>query len=215
MQIPCHRFIVMWAVPCLLLFATTSAVAADGLIAASEPDWPQWRGVRRDGISAETGLLQSWPAAGPKRLWKIDGLGTGWSSPIIVGGHIYITGDVADDLVISAYDLTGKLIWTAKNGQAWKGSYPGARTCCCYSAGRLYHLNAHGRLVCLAAETGDEIWSSDICARFEAKNITSGAERVPAGRRPSLDRDAGWQTGIDGCPGQNRWQDHLDDTAAG
>ncbi len=172
MQMPSPRFLSMWVVPCLVLFAATSAVVADGLIATPEPDWPQWRGVRRDGISAETGLLQSWPAAGPELLWKIDGLGTGWSSPIIVGGHIYITGDVADDLVISSYDLTGKLIWTAKNGRAWKGSYPGARACCCYSAGRLYHLNAHGRLVCLEAETGGEVWSSDICERFEAKNIT-------------------------------------------
>ena len=34
-------------------------------------DWPQWRGVERDGISPETGLLKSWPAGGPPLLWKV------------------------------------------------------------------------------------------------------------------------------------------------
>ena len=31
-------------------------------------DWKQWRGNNRDGKSAETGLLDFWPAAGPKLL---------------------------------------------------------------------------------------------------------------------------------------------------
>ena len=28
-------------------------------------DWPQWRGAKRDGTSAERGLLKDWPAGGP------------------------------------------------------------------------------------------------------------------------------------------------------
>ncbi len=172
MPTPCHRFVRLWVVSCSALCAATAANAADGLIATSQPDWPQWRGIRRDAIADEKGLLQAWPAGGPKLLWKIKGLGTGWSSPIVVGQRIFITGDIDDDLVIFAFDLAGRPIWTAKNGQAWTGSYPGSRACCCYSAGRLYHLNAHGRLVCLEADTGNEVWSSDICERFEAKNIT-------------------------------------------
>jgi hypothetical protein len=45
-----------------------ASTAADGLIASPEPDWPQWRGPRRDGISDEKGLLSSWPEGGPKLL---------------------------------------------------------------------------------------------------------------------------------------------------
>jgi outer membrane protein assembly factor BamB len=63
----------------------------------------------------------------PALLWKTDGLGTGWSAPIIVGERLYITGDVGDDLVIFALDLNGKVQWRAKNGRAWKTPYPGAR----------------------------------------------------------------------------------------
>lgn len=148
------------------------AAAEDGPIAAPEPGWPQWNGPRRDGISRERGLLASWPEDGPKLLWKIDSLGSGWSSPIIVRDRLVITGDVDDNLVIFAFDLHGKPQWKATNGRAWTGSFPGARACCAYSAGKLYHMNAHGRVACLDAASGKELWAVDVLDRFEAKNIT-------------------------------------------
>ena len=145
---------------------------ADGLIASPEPDWPQWRGPRRDGISDEKGLLSSWPDGGPKFLWKIDGLDNGWSCPIIVGQRIYITGDVGSDLVIFALNRSGEVQWKVMNGRAWKNPYPGARACCVFSEGRLYNMNAHGRVVCLDATSGKELWAVNILERFDAKNIT-------------------------------------------
>ena len=162
------------AILCLVLGSAglTGQSVPDGLIASPEPDWPQWRGPRRDGISDEKGLLSSWPAGGPVLLWKIDGLGTGWSSPIIVGERLYITGDVGEDLVIFALDPSGTIQWRAKNGRTWKTPYPGARACCVYSEGRLYHLNAHGRLACLDARTGKELWAVDVLEKFGGKNIT-------------------------------------------
>ena len=146
--------------------------SADGLISSPEPDWPQWRGPRRDGISDEKGLLSSWPDGGPKLLWKIDGMGTGWSCPIIVGQRLYITGDVGDDLVIFALNRSGAVQWMVKNGRAWKEPYPGARACCVFSDGRLYNMNAYGRVVCLDAASGKELWAVNILERFDAKNIT-------------------------------------------
>ena len=159
------------ALPVIALIPT-SLSAADGLIASPEPDWPQWRGPRRDGISNEKGLLPGWPQDGPKLLWKISGLGKGWSSPIIVGNRLYITGDVGKDLIVFAFDRNGTPIWKTKNGKYWKNPYPGARASCTFSEGRLYHLNAHGRLACLDAASGDEIWTVNILDRFGARNIT-------------------------------------------
>ncbi|MHC4326019.1 MAG: outer membrane protein assembly factor BamB family protein, partial [Planctomycetota bacterium] len=151
---------------------TVASTPADGLIGSPEPDWPQWRGPRRDGISDEKGLLERWPEGGPELLWKIEGMGKGWSCPIIVGKRIYITGDVGRDLVIFALDLNGEVQWKVKNGLYWKNPYPGARACCVFSEGRLYHINAHGRVVCLDAATGRELWAVNIMERFDAKNIT-------------------------------------------
>lgn len=158
---------------CLSIFLFVGpAGAAEGLIASPESDWPQWRGVRRDGVSAETGLLASWPLDGPKLLWSVDGLGQGWSSPIVVGPHVYITGDVDDDLIVFAFNHQGESVWQTKNGKVWKRPYPGARGTCAYSEGLLYHLNAHGRLVCLDATTGKEEWVVSVFERFQGKNIT-------------------------------------------
>ena len=41
-------------------------------------DWPQWRGPNRNGLSAETGLLQQWPSGGPAQVWSIATLGAGF-----------------------------------------------------------------------------------------------------------------------------------------
>ncbi len=147
-------------------------VPAEGLIASPEPGWPQWRGPRRDGISDETGLMREWPQDGPPLLWQFDGLGEGWSSPVIVGERVYITGEINGDLMVFALDLKGQVQWRAQNGAAWKGSYPGARACCAYSDGRVYHLNAHGRLACFNAADGTELWTVNILERFDAENIS-------------------------------------------
>ena len=156
----------------LVLAGPASAEPTEGLICSPDPGWPQWRGPRRDGISDEKGLLRSWPEGGPELLWTIAGLGKGWSSPIIVNQCLYITGDVDNDLVILAFGLDGTPKWKTKNGARWAKPYPGARACCAYSDGRIYNMNAHGRVVCLDAASGEEIWAIDILERFEGENIT-------------------------------------------
>ena len=143
----------------------------DGLIASPEPGWPQWRGPRRDGISHEKGLLEKWPDDGPKLLWSKDDLGKGWCSPIVVRERLFITGDMGDDMLIYCFDKDGELVWKTKNGKSWTGSYPGSRACCVFSQGRIYQLGSHGRLACLNAADGKEIWAFNILERFGAKNI--------------------------------------------
>ena len=162
---------------CLVAHACVNAEAADagGLIASSEPDWPQWRGPRRDAVSNETDLLDTWPETGPDLLWKATGMGRGWCSPIVVDGTIYICGDVGDELRIFALDLDGKIKWQVTNGKAWGNPYPGSRASCCYSDGMLYQMNGYGRVVCLDAATGKERWAVDILKRFEAKQPFFGA----------------------------------------
>ncbi len=144
------------------------------LLRADTPGWSQWRGPQRDGISKETGLLPSWPEGGPTRLWMAAGIGRGYSSPIVADETIYITGDQADDLIISAFSQDGTLRWQTKNGAAWQRSFPGARSSCTYDHGKLYHMNAHGRMVCLDAKTGREVWAVNVLERFESENVTWG-----------------------------------------
>ena len=163
------------------------------------PSWPRWRGPNRDGKCPETNLLPAWPEGGPKLLWSIRGIGRGWSSPIIAGGLLYITGDIGEDLWIFAYrpGPVGKLQWKVRNGRSWKKSYPGARSNCTYDGGKLYHMNARGRVVCLDATSGKTVWTVDTFKRFGAKEIRWGhsecllidGERLivtPGGRKAML-----------------------------
>ncbi len=146
---------------------------------AGEPEWPQFHGPRRDNKSSETGLLKEWPAGGPKLVWTAKGIGSGYSSVAVARGLIYTTGNIGEDTVISALALDGSPVWKAKNGPAYKRSYPGTRSTPTVDGDRLYHENADGDVVCLNAKTGKEIWSVNILAKFGGRNITWGLAESP------------------------------------
>ncbi len=169
-------FITCCLIGIINTLSSASENGGDGisLVASGEPGWPQFRGARRNGISGEKGLLRSWPENGPQLLWTFSDLGRGYSSPVISGGRIYITGDKGETLHIYALDLNGKTVWQAENGRAWRGSYPGSRSSCTVDGECVYHRNAHGRVVCLDAKTGKELWAVDTFKRFEMENITWG-----------------------------------------
>ena len=173
-----RRPVICFVLAGLLVFcACGAAVAADTaeLIASPEPDWPQWRGPKRDAVSTETGLLDAWPEGGPKLLWKTTGMGRGWCSPIIVKGMIYIVGETKGQQIIFAMGLDGKIKWRAVNGKAFKKPLPGSRAACCYSDASVYQMNGYGRVICLDAKTGKEQWVVDTLKRFEAIQPRFGA----------------------------------------
>src|SRR5207302_2043270 len=72
---------------------------------AAPGDWPAWQGPDRNGLSHETGLLKEWPSGGPKLLWKINGLGTGYSTPSVAGGRVYLLGTEGKTELLIALDV--------------------------------------------------------------------------------------------------------------
>jgi outer membrane protein assembly factor BamB len=66
-----------------------------------------WRPENRTGVSAETGLLKSWPVAGPNLLWSNLELGKGYSSPSFGANTIYITGLSGSDDILYALGFDG------------------------------------------------------------------------------------------------------------
>ena len=157
------------------VFAAAVPSGGDGPVASPEGGWPQWRGPRRDGISSETGLLKRWPEQGPPLLWKAEGIGRGWSSPIVVDGLIYLTGDKDGEVMVQCLGVDGRVRWSASNGGAWTKNYAGSRSSCVYSEGLVYHMNAHGRVAAFDGRTGEERWSiPSVLDAFGGKNITWG-----------------------------------------
>jgi len=139
----------------------------------------QWRGDNRDGIYDETGLLKEWAADGPELLWFREELGDGYSSPAIANGRIYITGLYADDLVLSVFDLNGRLLIRRAVGKEWNDSYPGARSTVNVNDGKLYIFNSLGHLHCFDEKTLDLIWKKDVLNDFDGKNIRWGMTESP------------------------------------
>jgi outer membrane protein assembly factor BamB len=143
------------------------------------PSWPQFHGTNRDNKSTDKGLLKTWPERGPSRIWEAAAIGEGYSTVAIVGKRIYSTGTIDDDCVITALDMDGKKVWTRKNGKAWDGSYPGTRSTPTIADGLLYHLSGIGNLVCLKADSGEAVWSTNILEEFDGRNITWGLAESP------------------------------------
>src|SRR5713101_1398643 len=95
----------------ILLSCATVSVRAN--------DWPQWRGPQRDGISRESGLLKEWPKDGPKLEWKVASIGSGYSTPAVVGGRLYLLGNegVENEFVEALDAKDGKRLWSAPLGK--------------------------------------------------------------------------------------------------
>ena len=145
-----------------------SSVLVVSLIAAAHADdWPQWRGINRDGKSAETGLLKTWPAEGPKLVTTIADIGKGWSSPTVVGGRVYATGMISNNLVAFCFSEDGKKLWNKILGPEFTENFPGTRAQPTVDKGRLYILSGKGRLTALDTATGNEVWKLEYAERFK------------------------------------------------
>jgi len=141
---------------------------------AAAADWPQWRGPTRTGISEETGLLKEWPKDGPKLLWRAPDIGSGYSTPAIVGERIYLLSNKGkDDEYAQALDVKdGKQIWSTRLGKVGPNQgpqYPGARSTPTVEGDRLYLLGSDGDLVCLDTTSGNEIWHKNLRKDFDGK----------------------------------------------
>src|SRR5690349_11041711 len=70
-----------------------SLIAFLGMVAvtplARADDWPQWMGPNRDGVWAETGLLEQFPKDGLKELWRVP-IAAGYSGPAVADGKVYV-----------------------------------------------------------------------------------------------------------------------------
>lgn len=150
---------------------------------AATTDWAQWRGPNRDAVSTETGLLQSWPPAGPQLLWKAADLGGGFSTVAISGERIYTTGDRKDASFVVALNLAdGKQVWTAKLGKpgapGW-GGFAGPRATPTVEGGSLFTVDQWGEMVCLDAATGRELWRKDFAKDFGGSRPEWGYSESP------------------------------------
>ncbi|HEV2970498.1 MAG TPA: PQQ-binding-like beta-propeller repeat protein [Pirellulales bacterium] len=161
-----HFFIWFAAIGASCLFA---ANGSHPLFAA---DWPQWRGPQRDGISHETGLLKKWPKDGPKLIWQVKDVGSGYSTPSVVNDRIYLLGNEGmDNEFVAALEVKdGSKVWTTGLGKVGnpkqQPNYPGARSTPTVDGDLLFALSSDGDLVCLQTATGSKVWQKNLRTDF-------------------------------------------------
>ena len=150
---------------------------------AAVPSWTLFHGLNRDNVSLETGLLKAWSEEGPTLLWTNDAIGDtefpGYATVNVADGRIFTSGNiktgendqVAVAQVFALDEKTGKKLWHYDNGPAWtdKGRFPGERGTPTIDDNRVYAYSAVGRLACLEAATGKEIWAKDLRTEYEAR----------------------------------------------
>lgn len=128
-------------------------------------DWPHWRGPARNGISAEKGWLDAWPADGPRVLWKAE-VGTGFSSFAVAKGRVFTMGNADNTDTLFCFDAeTGKTVWSHKyacdlgdtaNYEAGPGATPTV------DGDRVFTLSRSGHVNCLETAGGKVVWSENV-----------------------------------------------------
>jgi outer membrane protein assembly factor BamB len=130
-----------------------------GIVAAE--DWPQFLGPRGDATSTETGLISSFPATGPKRVFT-KRIGTGYAAPSIRGEVLVLHHRLGDEEIVDAVERdTAKPIWRHKYATSYVdpfGYNNGPRCTPLLIKNRCYTYGAEGQLRCLDLKTGKLIW---------------------------------------------------------
>jgi len=78
-------------------------------------NYPFFRGPQGDGVAFQKNTPTDWNGAGGKNVvWKVKVPKSGYSSPIIWGNQLFVTGADAQSRVVYCYDKdSGKLLWEA------------------------------------------------------------------------------------------------------
>jgi outer membrane protein assembly factor BamB len=139
-----------------------------GVLVSQAVGQTEWRGPQRDGIYKEDNLLKAWPEKGAEIVFVLDSLGAGFSSPVVTRDRIYISGMIDSIGYLFAFDLKGTRLWKAAYGREWHVSYPGVRGSATVAGNAVYVQSGQGRVVCLDAAGGKEVWAVDMVQDFGA-----------------------------------------------
>lgn len=160
-------------------------VAGLFLTGTARAQWPQRGGPNQDFTTTDaSGLADSWPEQGPKRIWTRE-LGVGYSGIIVDAGRLYTMARDGDNESVVCIDAgSGKTIWeqsySAKPHEKHQMQFTaGPRATPLLADGRLYTIGVAGHMNCLDPNTGKIHWSHNLWTEFDATILQHGYSSSP------------------------------------
>jgi len=144
-----------------------AAIAATTIVSATAADWPRFLGPQGSGTSPERGLACSWPADGPRVLWK-RALAPGYGGAAVRDGCVFILDrpQGAGDVLLCLDLYTGDELWRCPHGGAGTLSFDGTRSTPSVGPEHVYTIGPYGHVACIDRKTRALEWSVYLKTRF-------------------------------------------------
>jgi outer membrane protein assembly factor BamB len=113
-------------------------------------------------------LLAEWPKEGPKLVWQVKDIGSGYSTPSVVGDRLYLLSNQGlDNEFVQALDAKdGKQVWSQRIGKVGnpdqQPNYPAARSTPTVDGEQLFAFGSDGDLACLERASGKVRWQKNV-----------------------------------------------------
>jgi outer membrane protein assembly factor BamB len=178
------------------LLATVLLAPTAGADPSKGADWPQFRGPQQNGVSAEKGLLRSWPESGPKVLWKKP-IGSGFSTVTVADGALYTMAvEGESETAYRLRESDGEVVWRVPLGPVFPEMFGnGPRSTPMVEGDVVYVLSATGRLHALKTKDGARLWELDLVKELGSTTPNRGFSQSPLVDGDLLILEAGGKEG--------------------
>lgn len=185
-------------------------------------DWPQWRGVGRDGVWRESGIIERFESGQIELKWRVP-ISGGYSGPTVANGRVYVTDRLIEPRQLErvhCFDWkTGARLWSHEYDCRYVGfGYTvGPRASVLVEDGRAYSLGAGGHLYCFDAESGTVIWQCDAREEYQIRMPKWGIAAAPLIEEDLMIAQIGGEeaclVAFDKKTGQEQWKSLADDAS--
>ena len=158
--------------------------------AVPSPQWTQWGGPNRNFQTQASGLKDTWPAAGPRVVWK-RAIGEGYSAPVVENGTLYtLYGKPKQEFVFAANAETGATIWEHQTPMTFQSDAPelgnGPYAAPLLVGDRLFTTGVAGRVQCLDKKSGKLIWTQELLTDHGGSRMMYGYASSPVAFRDTI-----------------------------
>lgn len=161
---------------CIVVVSTARMAAAAG----PQQSWSQFLGPGRNGISSETGLIDTFGPQGARVVWRVRG-GTGMSGLAVDGKQAVTLLERDGEQLVVAFDVKdGAELWKQRIAEGFRNPMgAGPRATPTIASGAIFVFTGEGILAALDQNTGNVQWQHHVVADFDGKPADYGMACSP------------------------------------